>query len=166
MAMICKVFGHKWNGCTCKRCSKRRDEQHDWNGCKCILCGKTRDEQHDWNECACTRCGKEKEQAQHDWNGCTCARCGKRRYTGHKYRRLNNIPVINGYISASKSQPLIVVCTICGREYRLTSPAICPKCYHPCTVDYEGFGQDTSYKKHIKCTNCDYSTSYSVNDSY
>lgn len=38
--MICKLLGHKWNGCKCKRCRNTRDEQHDWNGYKCSRCGK------------------------------------------------------------------------------------------------------------------------------
>lgn len=41
MSVICALFGHKWNGCKCERCTKIRDEQHDWSLCKCTLCGKT-----------------------------------------------------------------------------------------------------------------------------
>ena len=98
MSLKC-LFGHKWNGCKCERCSEIRNEQHDWdlckgkckrcgetqpvqhdwNGCKCSRCGITRDEQHDWNVCVCKRCGKTRNE-QHDWKGLKCNRCGKERY--------------------------------------------------------------------------------------
>ena len=44
--MAC-LFGHKWNGCTCAKCSATRDENHKWEPMegfweKCPLCGKTR----------------------------------------------------------------------------------------------------------------------------
>ena len=41
MSVICTLFGHKWNGCKCERCTKIRDEQHNWSQCKCTMCGKT-----------------------------------------------------------------------------------------------------------------------------
>ncbi|MDR1688761.1 MAG: hypothetical protein LBS21_09165 [Clostridiales bacterium] len=55
--MAC-IFGHKWNGCTCEKCGKLRDEQHKWNGCTCEKCGKTRNEQHKIENGKCVRCGK------------------------------------------------------------------------------------------------------------
>jgi len=73
--MTC-LFGHKWNGCKCKRCGETRDEKHNWNGCKCSICGTMRDEQHDWNGCKCSVCGTTRDE-QHDFkNSCTCFRCG------------------------------------------------------------------------------------------
>jgi hypothetical protein len=54
------LFGHRWIGCKCYRCGKKRDEQHDWNLCKgmCSRCYKPCEEQHDWNGHKCSRCGK------------------------------------------------------------------------------------------------------------
>lgn len=48
MGLICKISGHKWNGCRCERCREIRDEQHDWNGSKCDRCGKMRDKLYDY----------------------------------------------------------------------------------------------------------------------
>ena len=70
MGLSC-LFGHKWDGCTCKRCKKIRDEQHDWDLCKGI----------------CKRCRK-RQPEQHDWSGCKCSRCDKTRDTGHKYEQI------------------------------------------------------------------------------
>ena len=103
--MAC-FFGHKWDGCKCKKCGKTRDEQHDfdlckgkckrcgktqveqhdWQGCKCTECGKTRDEQHDFNLCKgkCKRCGKTQAE-QHNWEGCKCKKCGKIRNEQHDW---------------------------------------------------------------------------------
>lgn len=41
MGLMCKISGHKWNGCICERCNARRNEQHDWSTCKCSKCGRT-----------------------------------------------------------------------------------------------------------------------------
>lgn len=41
MGLICKLSGHKWNGCKCERCGETRNEQHDWSTCKCSKCGRT-----------------------------------------------------------------------------------------------------------------------------
>ncbi len=52
--MICILFGHKWDGCKCLRCGKKRDEQHDWDGCEYRHCGKLR---HDFDsDNVCTLC--------------------------------------------------------------------------------------------------------------
>ena len=54
----CKIGIHDWNGCTCRRCGKQRDEAHNWYGCKCATCGKTRNEFHCFNNpCVCAKCG-------------------------------------------------------------------------------------------------------------
>lgn len=55
--MAC-LFGHKWEGCKCKKCGETRNEYHEWDGCKCTKCGKTRDEQHTWDGHRCSCCGK------------------------------------------------------------------------------------------------------------
>lgn len=50
--MAC-LFGHKWNGCTCSKCGKQRDEAHKWAAMdgrwheKCAVCGKTRKPEFD-----------------------------------------------------------------------------------------------------------------------
>lgn len=38
--MAC-LFGHKWDGCTCTKCGKTRDEGHKWEGARCARCGAT-----------------------------------------------------------------------------------------------------------------------------
>jgi len=43
--MAC-LFGHKWNGCKCTKCSATRNEQHAWNGRVCSVCGAERDANH------------------------------------------------------------------------------------------------------------------------
>jgi len=84
-------FGHKWNGCVCTRCGKKRDEGHVLQGCECTICGKkihngkdctctrckaTRDMFHKFEKCRCTVCGKTRDE-QHDWDRCKCTICGK-----------------------------------------------------------------------------------------
>ncbi len=110
---------HKWNGCKCTRCGKRRDKLHDWNGCKCSRCGWIRDEQHDWDLCkgVCKRCGKKQEQ-QHDWDGCKCTRCGKVReeqhdWDGCKCKRCGKVREEghNYIVTLGKCEER---CTICG----------------------------------------------------
>ena len=81
MSLMCKLLGHKWNGCKCERCDEIRDEHHNWDLCygKCFRCGATQPEQHEWNGCICSRCNEE----NHDWekhrwkDGCKCERCGE-----------------------------------------------------------------------------------------
>lgn len=47
MALICKLFGHKWAGCTCSRCGETRNEGHHYDlspscdSIMCSACGKT-----------------------------------------------------------------------------------------------------------------------------
>lgn len=78
----CRIEGHDWGGCTCRRCGKTRDEEHDWKGCKCRRCGKTRDEEHDWDRCICRRCGETRDDG-HQWVVEICEQCGGTGYTGH-----------------------------------------------------------------------------------
>ena len=56
MRLSCKLLGHKWNGCKCKRCGFIRE--HDWRGCKCSQCGEKRNKEHDWYGLNCRKCGK------------------------------------------------------------------------------------------------------------
>ncbi len=106
MGLICRLFGHKWNGCICIRCKQERNEghnwnlcigycricglhqpeQHDWNGCKCSRCGLTRDIEHSWENCKCKICGKLKDESfdGHIWAGCKCEVCGLTRNINHE----------------------------------------------------------------------------------
>lgn len=90
------LFGHRWDGCKCKRCGRTREKKHDWNGCVCRRCGRKRDKDHDWDGCVCRRCGK-KQDKEHDWDGCICRRCGQRKFSDDE-----------GHIWDG------CVCTVCG----------------------------------------------------
>lgn len=50
MNLTCRLGLHRWEGCSCRRCSETR---HDWNGCSCRKCSETR---HHWNGSKCTAC--------------------------------------------------------------------------------------------------------------
>lgn len=84
--MAC-LFGHKWEGCTCRKCGKTRDMQHDFqpvpDRCeeKCSRCGKTRPRDHKFSlmkdRCfeKCERCGELREK--HEYKNGFCVRCGR-----------------------------------------------------------------------------------------
>ena len=78
--MAC-LLGHKWDGCICTKCGKKRDEQHNWNGCMCSKCGSKRNEGHNYvnypEKCEdiCSVCNE--VRASHDFSGSTCKACGK-----------------------------------------------------------------------------------------
>jgi len=83
------LFGHQWNGCTCTRCGKVRDQEHNWaaNCGQCSVCGQRREGAHQGDGCHCTICGKASEDAFHDWQqDCErCSKCGRRRYGAHTF---------------------------------------------------------------------------------
>jgi HEAT repeat protein len=60
MAIMCLLGKHKWTGCKCSVCGKKRDEGHDWSkDCeKCVRCGAERKDAHKLNGCKCSVCGK------------------------------------------------------------------------------------------------------------
>lgn len=102
-----KCIIHKWNGCTCSRCGKKRDEGHsfswvpDWEGdnrcCyeKCSICGKIKTEkmEHDYSNSA-GQCFP------------VCSRCRARTvYPRHQYQKV-------------KGQ-CIERCRICGDEHKI-----------------------------------------------
>lgn len=93
--MAC-IFGHKWDGCKCKKCGKVRDEGHNYQvmdgKCseKCSICGKTRELEHKWKGCMCERCGQTRP---HKWNNNTCVQCGKTRV----YSEPTNLVVVAMY---------------------------------------------------------------------
>ncbi len=115
--LLCRVIGHKWEYCKCKRCGalrlenhrwddrcvcsicgKKRDQGHNWYYCKCKTCGRKRDEEHKWDDrCVCSICGRKRDQ-NHSWDYCRCRVCGQTRDTGHKW------------------SPCQVKCEICGAE--------------------------------------------------
>ena len=84
--MAC-FFGHKWEGCTCKKCGKTRNVEHDFvrvdGKCqeKCARCGKTRPMDHVFkpvpDKCfdRCERCGELREK--HSYKDGFCERCGQ-----------------------------------------------------------------------------------------
>ena len=89
MPILCKLFGHKWEGCVCRRCEAARHTwsvdgvctecetkcQHDWLRCKCEICGAIQpvsDPAHAWNDGVCEECGT---KCQHDWLTCKCEIC-------------------------------------------------------------------------------------------
>ena len=76
--IIACLFGHKWDGCTCSKCGKHRNEQHDWDLCgeKCKRCGELQTPHHEWDGCTCSRCNKTRDE-QHKWDGCKCVKCGR-----------------------------------------------------------------------------------------
>ena len=84
--MAC-FFGHRWEGCTCKKCGKTRDQDHDFQlvpgKCekKCTRCGKTITVPHNFSpvkdKCfeRCSRCGEIREK--HEFKAGFCVRCGQ-----------------------------------------------------------------------------------------
>ena len=135
MGIAC-LFGHKWNGCRCKRCGIIRDYSHEfqpvagkctercaacgkekplphqWNGCQCARCGAHRDTGHDWNGCTCRICGTIREEG-HDWDGCTCRICRKIREEGHDWKdgkclRCRRKHAPHTFING--------ICTVCGLD--------------------------------------------------
>ena len=96
MNIKCILGFHSWDGCTCTKCGKKRDEAHRLTECKCEICGKVL---HKWDGgCTCKVCGIVGNQKAHRWDGgCTCKVCGLvREKKGHKWD--------NG------------VCSICGKR--------------------------------------------------
>ena len=84
--MAC-FFGHKWNGCTCSKCGKKRETGHEFRPVdgkcenKCEICGKITTFPCNFKavkgQCLerCERCGKEREK--HDYENGYCKNCGK-----------------------------------------------------------------------------------------
>jgi uncharacterized protein (TIGR02145 family) len=86
MKLKCWFGFHRWNGCQCSVCRKRRDEQHNWGyDCtQCVRCGKRRAVEHTWNGCKCSSCAQ-KRDLEHSWTSdCEiCSVCGKRGENRH-----------------------------------------------------------------------------------
>lgn len=112
---IACLFGHKWDGCKCLRCGKKRDEQHDWNGCKCRRCEKGRDEQHDWDGCECRRCGKLRHAFNNE-NICTLCKAHLVTVVDEvvSYRDCYECPAANGYGCTVDTSTCV-----CSDDYRI-----------------------------------------------
>lgn len=105
MKLKCLIGLHQWNGCSCRFCRKKRDQEHHWSrnceggcylcsarrpnthkwsGCRCEVCHEFRDKEHHWSGCKCSKCGKTRD-VEHQWSGCICAVCGKVGDKGHSW---------------------------------------------------------------------------------
>ena len=135
MAIAC-LFGHKWNGCTCARCGRVRNEEHDFKpvegSCKmkCSRCGAEGPGSHKWSHggsgCKCVACGE--TRATRDLNAhtfpyvydphhlvtggqhrsCTCADCGW-------VDTVKDFGHVYEYTYEPGSSQHKGVCTICGK---------------------------------------------------
>lgn len=106
--MAC-LFGHKWNGCTCKKCGVTRHQWEEKNACikECKLCGEQIAE-HKFEHCKCAKCGEILDRYhKYDKNG-VCSVCGKHeeRIISEKVVTITGTPVI--YIEVKR------YCAECG----------------------------------------------------
>ncbi len=108
MNLLCKLRGHKWDGCKCTRCNETRDAMHEFeplkNQCikRCTKCGKEVKILHTWEKDGCMYrckvCGTTK--TNHQWKSHRCAECGiyddelQRLFTD-QYVNVNDISVSN-----------------------------------------------------------------------
>lgn len=92
MGLVCKVVGHKWNGCVCARCGERNPDwrvEHEWGAPKprnrkvhritCVRCGDWRERPHGFEMAEgctvrCAECGY--VLPWHDFADGICVRCG------------------------------------------------------------------------------------------
>jgi len=118
MAFLCRILGHRWNGCQCARCGETRDTGHLFEAAEgkcektCTLCGKVEPMAHQWHHCACTHCGLTRDK-DHDWFATSeceevCRICGQER-SSHAY-----VPHERG----------VDKCRYCGKLHRLTPEEI------------------------------------------
>lgn len=124
------LFGHKWNGCICSRCGKKRDIEHRFDACRgqCVLCGKKTAVEHSWRGCRCTRCAASRDEGhefdlcrgqctlcgkkqapEHAWEDCLCTRCGAVRDQGHRF-----IPFVDDPDFTCADSPVRERCPHCG----------------------------------------------------
>ena len=114
MGIVCKMSGHKWNGCICARCGEKRDEGHQWvkedNSCveKCAVCGAIGRSEHKFERVSvaddpeicyhnvCRVCGHT-EPRRHAFsrkNGCRynyiCSYCGREMIEAHEHDFYNH----------------------------------------------------------------------------
>ena len=142
MSLVCKLSGHKWNGCTCARCGERRNEEHDWSAFEyqdkryhkrvCKICGAAEKRFHTFQMlpgCVqkCDACGF--EQPAHQWDGCVCTNCGATR----------DMPKLNIPVYGSKGS-VITRRLSYPREDRHKGPWV-PEGSHPCLIVCEACGK-------------------------
>lgn len=118
MSFWCKIIGHSYEGCRCRRCGAQRDTGHPFTAVEgkclreCPICGKTEKVPHQWHHCVCQVCGKVRDE-DHDWMYTTeceavCRVCGKEMQE-HLWQ-----PVDRG----------VDKCRTCGKTHRLTAEEI------------------------------------------
>lgn len=141
MGLICKLLGHRWEGCHCVRCGETRAEGHQWveaeGKCEhtCAVCGITETVLCDWFHCRCKRCGTVRDD-HHLWlkkSACeqVCRVCGKERET-HDWRHVDRG---------------VDRCAACGKTHRLSAEEIARRDEEwAATDDYtEPFDETTDY---------------------
>ena len=161
MKWLCKILGHRWDGCCCARCAARRDEGHDWDGCQCKRCARTRNQDHDWDGCKCRKCDMTRNEG-HDWDGCICKRCKEWRDQEHE--------VVNEVCKKCRENVSSDTCTSCKKPFALTKRkrgtqiAICEYCYHRAEsvgghrlISYNAPGQ---WDTEVMCVRCGKTMNY------
>ena len=143
MGLACKISGHKWNGCTCTRCGKRRSGNHIWSAFEfvtdrkhkhtCTVCGRSESLLHtfeDHGNCLrrCTGCGY--EETHHSGRDCICPVCGAVKEmpipwvpvwgnNGSVITRRMGTPRETGHRGpwvSDPDNPCIIVCEACGKR--------------------------------------------------
>ena len=170
MSVLCRILGHQWDGCRCRRCGLVRNEAHQWNGCTCRRCGQVRNTEHRWNGCVCEICGR-KRDAEHDWNGCKCRRCGKTREEGHQADTqllMKNAKWVHHGAVIQSWKDTTVQCRVCGKTlaHLKKGKTYCPKCYCEIERQYVPSDEPTLLKYRFACPSCGYEKTISVSDGY
>ena len=141
MGWICKLLGHRWEGCRCARCGATRNEGHRWveaeGRCEhtCEVCGAVETVPCEWYHCRCKRCGAQRD-AHHLWlvkSPCekVCRICGEEQEK-HDWRHVDRG---------------LDRCAACGETHRLTPEEIARRDEAWATTDdsTEGFDDAPDY---------------------
>lgn len=136
--ILCRLFGHKYNGCRCQRCGSTREEGHTFRGCKCAVCGKVREEGHTFRICNCYACTMESATLEPDRRAAKYC---------HRISCLRN--------RDSYKKECLHICTQCGTVL-FTAHKMVPvpgKCYSKCTVC--GYCSNPKHSwEGCRCTRC------------
>ncbi len=161
MKLLCKLFGHHWNGCCCTRGDARRDTAHVWDGCTCKICHSIRESDHDWDGCKCRKCDKVRDEG-HAWDGCICTRCKGWRDQEH----ITN----NGVCTKCGENVTSSTCAVCGKAFLLnkrkrgTIIPVCEGCYYKLQVVGRhrvfSYNAPTQWDTEVVCVNCGQITNY------
>ena len=149
---ICKTLGHiPDKSCQCARCHVNA---HDWDGCKCKTCGSYRrdDVGHDWDGCKCKKCGSYRQDGAGHTSECSWTASNDKRDYGYYYDTV-------AYEIES--------CIVCGKQLKWLKHhgKFCKICHHP-IIESELPYTGTSFEYEYECSNCGYTKTRSVNDSY